>query len=141
MVVPDIIIGGAGADIFTFAFTESSAAAADRITDFEIGTDTIDLLSAPAGIAATPTSFIAITDNSSIDVSTLAQFAHSQLSSGGAALVSAGAGNIAGNTYLVIDDGNSGFGGGDLVIDITGYTGSLPTSAGVSSLFKTLSES
>jgi VCBS repeat-containing protein len=137
----DIIIGGAGADIFTFAFTESSAAAADRITDFEIGTDTIDLLSAPAGIAATPTSFIAITDNSSIDVSTLAQFAHSQLSSGGAALVSAGAGNIAGNTYLVIDDGNSGFGGGDLVIDITGYTGSLPTSAGVSSLFKTLSES
>jgi VCBS repeat-containing protein len=135
----DIIIGGAGADIFTFAFTESSATSNDRIVDFEIGTDKIDLLSAPAGVAATPTSFIrAADDSSSTNLSTLVQGVYGQgLGLGGAALVISTGAGLAGN-YLVIDDGIAGFGSGDLVINITGAAGALPTtSAGVRSLFKT----
>jgi Ca2+-binding RTX toxin-like protein len=140
----DVLSGGTGADVFVFQFnqfgsTQSSFAATDRILDFEIGTDKIDLLSAPAGIAATPTSFIRATDDSSsTNLSNLAQGVYSQgLGLGGAALVVSTGAGITG-TYLVIDDGIAGFSGGDLVINITGAAGVLPTnSLGVKSLFRT----
>jgi len=41
----DTLTGGTGTDIFIFQFGQSTAAALDRVTDFAIGTDKIDLLS------------------------------------------------------------------------------------------------
>jgi VCBS repeat-containing protein len=136
----DTLIGGEGADDFVFNFGDSSFTATDRILDFNFGTDKIKLLSAPAGIAALPSSFTRVSDDAtSTNLSTLAQGVYSQgLGLGGAALVVSTGVGIAG-TYLVIDDGTSGFGGGDLVINITGST-NTPSSLGsitpVSSFFK-----
>ncbi|MFM6251660.1 MAG: M10 family metallopeptidase C-terminal domain-containing protein, partial [Dolichospermum sp.] len=53
----DILTGGVGSDIFVFRFGQSPVSAADRITDFAIGTDRIDLLSSTGGVLAAPTSF------------------------------------------------------------------------------------
>ncbi|MFM6266062.1 MAG: Calx-beta domain-containing protein, partial [Dolichospermum sp.] len=39
----DILTGGVGSDIFVFQFGQSPVSGADRITDFAIGTDRIDL--------------------------------------------------------------------------------------------------
>ncbi|WP_419866700.1 calcium-binding protein [Microcystis viridis] len=41
----DTLTGGTGTDIFIFQFGQSTSAALDRVTDFAIGTDKIDLLS------------------------------------------------------------------------------------------------
>ncbi|MFM6309906.1 MAG: calcium-binding protein, partial [Dolichospermum sp.] len=53
----DILTGGVGSDIFVFQFGQSPVSGADRITDFAIGTDRIDLLSSTGGVLAAPTSF------------------------------------------------------------------------------------
>ncbi|MFM6248090.1 MAG: calcium-binding protein, partial [Dolichospermum sp.] len=53
----DTLIGGLGNDIFVFQFGQSPVSGADRITDFAIGTDRIDLLSSTGGVLAAPTSF------------------------------------------------------------------------------------
>ncbi|MFM6254796.1 MAG: calcium-binding protein, partial [Dolichospermum sp.] len=45
----DILTGGVGSDIFVFQFGQSPVSGADRITDFAIGTDRIDLLSSTGG--------------------------------------------------------------------------------------------
>ena len=59
----DTLTGLAGADTFIFQFGESSLSASDRITDFAIGTDKIDLLS-QAGIAVNaPTDFSRAADS------------------------------------------------------------------------------
>jgi VCBS repeat-containing protein len=139
----DVISGGTGADIFTFVFTQSTATATDRITDFEIGTDKLDIFT-PAGVAASPTSFSRAGDDStSINLSNLASVVYANadgagnsLAAGAAALV-VSTGSIAG-TYVVIDDGVAGFNAADdLVINITGYTGTLTTNpTSVSSFFK-----
>jgi VCBS repeat-containing protein len=139
----DVISGGTGADIFTFVFTQSTATATDRITDFEIGTDKLDIFT-PTGVAASPTSFSRAGDDStSINLSNLALGVYANadgagngLAAGAAALV-VSTGSIAG-TYVVIDDGVAGFNAADdLVINITGYTGALPTNpTSVSSFFK-----
>jgi Ca2+-binding RTX toxin-like protein len=139
----DVISGGTGADIFTFVFAQSTATATDRITDFEIGTDKLDIFT-PAGVAASPTSFSRAGDDStSINLSNLALGVYANadgagngLAAGAAALV-VSTGSIAG-TYVVIDDGVAGFNAADdLVINITGYTGALPTNpTSVSSFFK-----
>jgi VCBS repeat-containing protein len=133
----DVISGGAGADIFTFLFTQSTATATDRITDFEIGVDKLDIFT-PAGVAATPASFKrALDDSTSVDLSSLANGVYTGGLAAGAAALVVSTGSIAG-TYIVIDDGIAGFNAtNDLVINITGATGTLPTNpTSVSSFFK-----
>jgi Ca2+-binding RTX toxin-like protein len=133
----DTLTGGAGNDTFNFQFGQSSGLAIDRITDLALGTEKIDLFTA-AGIAAnTPTAFSRASDNST--ATTLAALtaavytdangglANNQgLALGGAALVVATGAGIAG-TYLVIDDGIAGAGANDLVINITNFSGVLPS--------------
>ncbi len=140
----DVISGGAGADIFTFLFTQSTATATDRIADFEFGSDQLDIFS-PAGVAAPPTSFSRAANNSSAtDLSSLAQSVYSNANGAGAALTASGASLVVASnaaivgTYVVIDNGDAVFNANtDLVINITGYTGALPTnSTSVSSFFK-----
>jgi Ca2+-binding RTX toxin-like protein len=135
----DTMSGGAGADVFAFRFGQSSDLITDRILDFTIGTDLIDLFT-PAGLAApAPSSFIRTNNDSSTSLANLASGVYvGGLVAGGAALV-VSTGALSG-TYLVIDDGVAGFNAAnDLVINITGVTGALPSIGAitpVSSFFK-----
>jgi trimeric autotransporter adhesin len=131
----DTLAGGLGADTFAFQFGQSAATAADRLTDFAIGTDKIDLFTAAGLAAPAPTAFSRANDNTTAtSLTTLAQAIFSDangavvgnqaLTLGGAALVVV-TGAIAG-TYLIVDDGVAGFSNNDLVINISGLSGTLP---------------
>jgi Ca2+-binding RTX toxin-like protein len=125
----DTLTGGNGADTFSFQFGQSSGLATDRIIDFAIGTDKITLFS-PAGVAApAPTSLVrAGNDASSATVSALVQsvFGNGVIGTGGAVIIASNSAPIAG-TYLIVDDGVAGLGSNDLVVNISGFGGALPT--------------
>ncbi len=132
----DTMNGGAGTDVFAFRFGQSSALLTDRILDFTINTDKIDIFT-PAGVAAPrPTAFTRAADNST--ATTLLSLAgavyadangaaagNQAIGSGNAAIVVSTVSGIAG-TYLIVDDGDAVFNNNDLVVNITGYSGSLP---------------
>jgi trimeric autotransporter adhesin len=132
----DTLTGGNGADTFGLQFNPSIYLITERITDFTINTDKISLFS-PAGIAApAPTSFCRANDNTTAtNLLALGQAVYTDadgalngnqaLVNGGAAIVVSTGVGIAG-TYLIIDDGVSGFSGNDLVVNITGFSGVLP---------------
>jgi Ca2+-binding RTX toxin-like protein len=133
----DTLNGGTGTDTFGFQFGQSTYLAADRITDFTINTDKLSLFS-PAGVAAlAPTSLSrASNDASSATLLALAQSVYfdangalagnQALALGGAVIVVSNSAAIAG-TYLIIDDGVAGLSSNDLVVNITGSSGTLPT--------------
>jgi Ca2+-binding RTX toxin-like protein len=136
----DTLQGGAGADVFAFRFGQSSATVTDRVLDFTIGTDQIDLFT-PAGVAApAPSSFSRANNDSSANLSDLALGVYANADGAGHGLVARGAalvvstGAVSG-TYLVIDDGVAGFdANNDLVINIAGYTGALPSTGAITSI-------
>jgi Ca2+-binding RTX toxin-like protein len=113
----DVLTGGAGADTFVFGYGDSLLSGFDQITDLAIGVDTID------GWAATAVTTIgrAISLNGS-DLGRL--FGNNFLANGAAAFV---LGSTAGDrTFLALNDSQLGFQAGkDLIMEITGYTGSL----------------
>jgi methionine-rich copper-binding protein CopC len=132
----DILTGGKGPDTLIFQFGQSSVSASDRVTDFAICSDKIDLLT-QGGVAMNPPSLFSRAANSA---ATTLQNVVTQVftdANGGlagnqalginsAALVVATTCSIAG-TYLVINDGTAGFqASNDLVINLTRYTGTLP---------------
>ncbi|MFM7875230.1 MAG: bluetail domain-containing putative surface protein, partial [Microcystis panniformis] len=132
----DTLTGGNGADIFIFQFGQSTIAANDRITDFAINSDKIDLLtegglpmSAPSSFSRAANSTVTTLDNLINQVFTDANGAitgNQELGVNSAALVQVTTGAIAG-TYLVINDSAAGFqSSNDLLINITGFTGTLP---------------
>ncbi|BDT16413.1 calcium-binding protein [Arthrospira platensis NCB002] len=132
----DILTGGPGADVFVFGFGESRVAAPDRITDFEIGTDKIDLLNLHGGDIGVPENFTRARNNNAPTLRRLVnqvfrnadggQPGQQELEPNSAVLVRATNADIRG-TYLVINDNVPGFQPqNDLVINITGYTGDLP---------------
>jgi Ca2+-binding RTX toxin-like protein len=135
----DILTGGTGANTFIFQFGQSSVSASDRVTDFAICSDKIDLLT-QGGVAMNRPSLFSRAANSAAttlqNVVTVVTQVFSNANGGlagnqtlginSAALVVATTGSIAG-TYLVINDGTAGFqASNDLAIDLTGYTGTLP---------------
>jgi Ca2+-binding RTX toxin-like protein len=132
----DFLTGSTGADTFIFQFGQSSVSASDRVTDFAICSDKIDLLT-QGGVAMNPPCLFSRAANSA---ATTLQNVVTQVftdANGGlagnqalginsAALVVATTCSIAG-TYLVINDGTAGFqASNDLVINLRGYTGTLP---------------
>ncbi len=132
----DALTGGTGADTFVFQFGQSILSAMDRITDFAIGTDKIDLLTAGGAAMAAPAAFSRAINNAASTLTSLVSnvftdangslAGNQALGLNSAALVVATASSIAG-TYLVINDNVSGFQtANDLVINLTGYTGALP---------------
>jgi Ca2+-binding RTX toxin-like protein len=132
----DTLSGGAGADTFVFQFGQSLITGVDRITDFTIGTDKIDLRTQTGLAMSAPTSFTRATNSTAISFSALANqvfldangaIANNQaLGVNSAALVQVTSGGIAG-TYIAINDGIAGFqSGSDTLINITGYSGTLP---------------
>jgi serralysin len=132
----DSLTGLGGADIFVFQFGQSISTAFDRITDFTINTDKIDLLTSGGLAMAPPVAFSRAANNISTNLATLisnvfsdangALAGNQALGLNSAALVVATASAIAG-TYLIINDATNGFQSTtDLLINLTGYSGSLP---------------
>jgi subtilisin-like proprotein convertase family protein len=132
----DILTGGTGADTFIFQFGESPVSAPDRITDFAIGSDKIDLLTQGGLAMNAPFGFSRAADNAATTLQNVVtqvftdanglSWGNQALGTNRAALVKATNASIAG-TYLVINDGVAGFqASNDLVVNLTGYTGTLP---------------
>ena len=132
----DTLTGGAGNDVHVFQFGQSTATAPDRITDFAFGTDKIDLLTSSGLATPTPASFSRAANNTATTLTSVVTsvFADANgalaglqaLGVNSAALVVATNAAIAG-TYLVINDGTANFqAANDLVVNLTGYTGTLP---------------
>lgn len=131
----DTLTGGGGADTFVFQFGQSLIAGIDRITDFAIGTDKIDLRTQTGLAMNAPTTFSRASNSMATTLTALtsqvfldangAASGNQALGVNSAALVQV-TGAIAG-TYIAINDGIVGFqAGSDSLINITGYTGTLP---------------
>lgn len=144
----DVLTGGQGPDRFGFRFGHSTFNAPDRITDFKIGEDSIDLFSASGGALSAPTKLSRSADvrraRSLLDVAT-SVFAdadgktknNQRLGANAAALVVVKK-SFAAGTYLMINDNQSAFNAqSDLLINLSGYSGRLPGQgpAAVNSLF------
>jgi Ca2+-binding RTX toxin-like protein len=133
----DTLTGGGGADRFGFRFGQSRIRTPDRITDFRFGQDEISLLNGQGQLLPAPLAFSRAADNSS--ATSLAALANAvfadangrargnqPLAANAAALVRSSNAAIAG-TYLLINDSNAARSlTGDLLIDITGFSGTLP---------------
>jgi Ca2+-binding RTX toxin-like protein len=122
----DFVSGGAGADTLTggdgadtFELTQDGATTVDTIADLVLGTDLIAVTAAPTG--GVVTSVFAATGAS------LAAAAADAGTSIGAS--KAGIFTYSGNSYLLVNDGTAGtIDANDLIVKITGYTGTLATS-------------
>jgi hypothetical protein len=134
----DTLTGNAGADRFAFRFSHSSLTAPDRITDFAFDSDKITLVSSTGSTLRFPTAFSRAADNPS--VTTLLQLAttvftdangalgnNQPLAANAAVLVRATNPAIAG-TYLLINDNTAALNSSnDLLINLTGHSGTLPS--------------
>jgi len=129
----DTLTGGTGTDIFIFQFGQSTAAALDRVTDFAIDTDKIDLLSQAGAAINAPVAFTRAADSTTTNINTIvtnvfidangATAGNQALGINSAVLVR----DNTASTYLIINDGTAGFqSANDLVINLTGLTGTLP---------------
>jgi Ca2+-binding RTX toxin-like protein len=132
----DILTGGTGADTFIFQFGQSSVCASDRVTDFAICSDKIDLLTQGGVAMNRPCLFSRAANSPATTLQKVVTQVFTDANGGlagnqalginSAALVVATSCSIAG-TYLVINDGTAGFqASNDLVINLRGYTGTLP---------------
>ncbi|MCZ8199853.1 MULTISPECIES: ELWxxDGT repeat protein [unclassified Microcystis] len=129
----DTLTGGVGTDIFIFQFSQSTSAALDRVTDFAIGTDKIDLLSQAGGAINAPVAFTRAANSTTTNINTIvtnvftdangATAGNQALGTNRAALVR----DNSSSTYLIVNNGTAGFqSANDLVINLTGLTGTLP---------------
>jgi Ca2+-binding RTX toxin-like protein len=128
----DTLAGKGGADTFVFRFGESTVTALDRVSDFAIGTDKIDLLTQGGAAMNAPIAFTRAADSATTILNTIVTnvFADANGAVAGsqalaineAVLVKASTA-----TYLIINDGTAGFqSANDLVVNLTGITGTLP---------------
>ncbi|MCA2656050.1 MAG: M10 family metallopeptidase C-terminal domain-containing protein [Microcystis sp. M061S2] len=125
----DTLTGNADADIFVFQVGQSTISNPDRITDFAFGTDRIGLSFLPSSFTrannSTATTTTALATQVFTDANGLS--ANNQpLLANSAALVQVTSIPIAG-TYLLINDSNPSLSlTDDLLVNITGSSGTLP---------------
>ncbi|MFN7255206.1 MAG: bluetail domain-containing putative surface protein, partial [Microcystis sp.] len=129
----DTLTGGTGTDIFIFQFSQSTSAALDRVTDFAIGTDKIDLLSQAGAAINAPVAFTRATDSTTTNINTIVTNVFTDANGATAGNQALGINSAvlvrdnSSSTYLIINDGTAGFqSANDLVINLTGLTGTLP---------------
>lgn len=133
----DTFTGASGLDVFGFRFGQSSIPTPDRITDFRFGTNKVDLFQATGAALSPPAALSRAANNST--ASTLNQLATAVFSDANGAL--SGNQNLAANaaalvvathpqifgTYLIVNDATvASSTTNDLMINITGYSGTLP---------------
>lgn len=131
----DTLTGNADADTFVFQFGQSSVSAHDRITDFAIGIDKIDLLLSTGAATGAPLNFTRAANSTATTKTDLATqvFTDANGLSGlqplglnSAALVQVISGPITG-TYLLVNDSTAALSStNDLLVNITGFSGTLP---------------
>ncbi|MFM6588976.1 MAG: Calx-beta domain-containing protein [Microcystis panniformis] len=132
----DTLTGGLGADTFIFQFGQSTISTSDSITDFAINSDKIDLLTQGGLAMNAPSSFSRAANSTVTTLQNLVNqvftddnghtTCNQELAVNISDLVQVKTGAIAGN-YLVINDSTAGFqSSNDLLINITGFTGTLP---------------
>ncbi len=132
----DTLTGGAGNDVFLFQFSQSTVANPDRITDFAIKSDKIDLLSAAGGVLPAPAAFSRAANSAAATLTNVvnavftdangALAGNQALGINGAALVQVTTVGIAG-TYIIVNDNVAGFqSANDLLVNVTGIIGTLP---------------
>jgi Ca2+-binding RTX toxin-like protein len=117
----DTFTGGGGGDSFTYdAASQSTGATYDRITDFSAASDFFDVFVEVDGVEAAVTT--GSLSKATFDADLASEIGTSELSAGNAVLFTPSAGNLAGKTFLIIDQGGGGGydSGADLVIDVTG---------------------
>ena len=129
----DTLTGGVGTDIFIFQFSQSTSTALDRVTDFAIGDDKIDLLSQAGGAINAPVAFTRATDSTTTNINTIVTNVFTDANGATAGNQALGINSAvlvrdnSSSTYLIINDGTAGFqSANDLVINLTGLTGTLP---------------
>ena len=114
----DILTGGAGADTFVFGYGDSLLSGFDQITDLAIGVDSIDGWAAASVKSAGRATSLNANDLGKV------LFGNTFLANGAAAFVVGSTGGD--RTFLALNDSQLGFQAGkDLIMEITGYTGSL----------------
>jgi len=124
----DVLNGGAGADTFVYdAVSQSTGASYDRITGFVSGTDRLDFNFTVTGVDATVGS--GTLSAASFDANLAAVIGAGQLAANHALLFTADAGDLAGQTFLVVDaNGVAGYqAGADYVIQLVTPPASLVT--------------
>ncbi|HEX3810004.1 MAG TPA: calcium-binding protein [Rhizomicrobium sp.] len=132
----DTITGGANPDLFEYVATQSYAGDSyDTITNLDFSHDVVAIYTttaksafvSPAAIDATIAS--GSLSASSIDVDLMAAANNSHLAAHDAVLFTPTAGDLSGQAFLIVDmNGVAGYqAGSDLVIDVTGHTGTLTT--------------
>ena len=139
----DTLRGGAGEDRFGFRYGHSRASKPDRLIDFRFGEDRLEIFGDDSGSSLLPKAFSRAADNQRArTLQDLAQavFADAngakpgqqRLGRNTAALVRSTQPAIAG-TYLLVNDSRTRFNPStDLLINISGYGGQLPSLGRVS---------
>ncbi|MGH6872931.1 MAG: beta strand repeat-containing protein [Rhizomicrobium sp.] len=120
----DILTGGGGADVFVYTtVAQSTSTTYDTITDFDASTNFIDVATTILAIDPATTGSISTASFNS-DIGTAIS---DGLSAQHARVITATAGTLDGHVFLVIDgNGTQGYqAGGDYVIDITGFSGTI----------------
>lgn len=136
----DTLTGNGDADTFVFQFGQSTISdltLPDQITDFAIGTDRIDLLLSSGAATGAPLNFTRAANSTATTRTALATqvftdangvvSSNQALAANSAAFVQVTSGAIAG-TYLLINDSTAALSlTNDLLVNITGFSGSLTT--------------
>ncbi|MFM2026025.1 MAG: hypothetical protein RLZZ339_740, partial [Cyanobacteriota bacterium] len=112
---------------------QSTSTALDRVTDFAIGTDKIDLLSQAGAAINAPVAFTRAADSTTTNINTIVTNVFTDANGATAGNQALGINSAvlvrdnSSSTYLIINDGTAGFqSANDLVINLTGLTGTLP---------------
>ena len=116
----DTLAGGAGADIFYYgAVSDSTGGTYDKLTDFTIGTDTLDLTGTHDVFLATKTTGAL---NSGGSFNNNLAVAMTGLTANAAEYFTPTTGTLAGHTFLIVDgNGAAGYqAGADWVFEIMG---------------------
>ena len=118
----DTLTGGAGADTFVYgANSDSLRASFDRITDFVIGTDSIDAFRASGALGASKGNVTALTAAGISAVLNNTRFSAAT----NAAWFTFGSG-ASQRTFLALNDGTRGFSAStDAIIEMTGFSGNM----------------